>query len=119
MPENANKDFKLFKQEIKSEFDLFKQEIKELINKKIIQFVPIASGVVALFVIAYAFYFEHTHNSINEINTDRAAFQIEKKILKALNKHSDSYHYTEDVKKQNPDIDERKRKTSAGRTRKP
>ena len=93
----TQKDFELFKQEMKSDYALFKQEIrteiksaKESIAKEVNDFIGkklnFLIGVVIIFILAYAAYFEWTHNSINEINHQRASLRLEESILAVLNK---------------------------------
>ena len=93
----TQKDFELFRQEIKSDMALFKQEIRsemQLAKDNIVKEVTDILGkklnmliaVVIVFIAAYVSYFEWTHNSLNEINHQRAALKLEEAITETLNK---------------------------------
>ena len=101
-------DFELFKKEIdnkflemKSDLALFKQgmenrlsSVQESITKDINNFIgrklnilaTVVFGILTVFIVSYATYFEWTHNSINKINQERASLELEKTILAVINK---------------------------------
>ena len=98
----TQKDFELFKQEMRSDISLFKQEIrneiksaKDSITKEVNDFIGrrlnFLIGVVIVFIVAYATYFERTHNSINEINHQRATLKLEETIKDVFKKQSEVF----------------------------
>ena len=98
----TQKDFELFKQEMKSDISLFKQEIraeiksaKDDITKDINKFIGnrlnFLIGIVIFFIVAYATYFEWTHNSINEINHQRAVLNLEESIKEVFKSQQEVY----------------------------
>ena len=109
----TQQDFELFRQEVKSDFALFKQEMKseyksfqdsiksditDVISRKINQMATIVVGFISLFIIAYAAYFEYTHNSINKINHERAFSDMEKNIMAIINQQMIGTHDQRDIK---------------------
>ena len=97
----TQQDFALFKQEMKSDFALFKQEMKSeyrsfqdnvtnkieaVISKRINIMATLVVGLIGLFIIVYTWYFETTHNSINQINQERALLKLEEAFTTSLNK---------------------------------
>ena len=91
----TQKDFELFKQEMKSEYKLFTTQldknISDIIDKKLAVIIKWVIGVITVFVVAFSTYFEWTHNSINEINHKRAVLNLEESIKEVLKKQSEAY----------------------------
>ena len=104
----TQKDFELFKQEIRFEIKSAKDSIAKEVNDFVGKKLNFLIGVVILFILAYAAYFEWTHNAISKVNQERAAFELEKTIMASLNQMME-IHDKKEVKRGSSKLEKTKK----------
>ena len=95
----TQKDFDLFKQEMRSDFRAFQdriiskfelylsevdKKVEGVINNRINFMAGVVIALVGFFIFIFTWYFDLTYNSINQVNHERARFELEKVIKETL-----------------------------------